>query len=447
MINKETFSYLVSSPEDISSSELRELEALSKRYPFCQLTHALLAKGTHLHKQETQAKEQIRAAAAYALSRNALRKIINGSFVNQRVAATTFSSGGFSTGYLMPKVAEPIVVEETKEVISTEQETLASVENTPIVIEESPVVEEVEAVSPPTIEAVEANVNIEKIEEVPQELEVPQEIIVEAVAPVEEIDEIEQANRRIDEILGKFGLGDLKVPNEHSETIERVSTDNVIETTEVVASPEEVAVPAEVNATEQDVLESIGNTSTEGIVEATAEIEMFQPQEIVAPIIETTVNEDVVQEAVVEQVETTLEIQQEVVLEVEAPVIETIAPIDTVQEPTIVQAVAMPEAIAKPQKSSKIPSNKDIIDKFIVADPGRIKMTREPLTAEEQEIEDLAERSALKNAKSMNLITESFAKIMLMQGRKDKAIEIYEKLILKFPEKKAYFAEKIAGLL
>jgi hypothetical protein len=33
-----------------------------------------------------------------------------------------------------------------------------------------------------------------------------------------------------------------------------------------------------------------------------------------------------------------------------------------------------------------------------------------------------------------------------MQGRRDKAIEVYEKLILKFPEKKAYFASKIQAL-
>jgi hypothetical protein len=35
---------------------------------------------------------------------------------------------------------------------------------------------------------------------------------------------------------------------------------------------------------------------------------------------------------------------------------------------------------------------------------------------------------------------------MLKQGKTDKAIEIYEKLIIKFPEKKSYFAEKIESL-
>lgn len=41
------------------------------------------------------------------------------------------------------------------------------------------------------------------------------------------------------------------------------------------------------------------------------------------------------------------------------------------------------------------------------------------------------------------LISETFAAILLQQGKKAKAIEIYEKLALKFPQKRAYFAHLI----
>jgi len=41
------------------------------------------------------------------------------------------------------------------------------------------------------------------------------------------------------------------------------------------------------------------------------------------------------------------------------------------------------------------------------------------------------------------LISETFAKILLQQSKKAQAIEIYEKLTLKFPEKRAYFADLI----
>jgi tetratricopeptide (TPR) repeat protein len=56
---------------------------------------------------------------------------------------------------------------------------------------------------------------------------------------------------------------------------------------------------------------------------------------------------------------------------------------------------------------------------------------------------DLSEKSSAPNNK---LISESLAKIMLKQGKIEKAVEIYQELICKYPEKKAYFAGKIEEL-
>ncbi len=44
------------------------------------------------------------------------------------------------------------------------------------------------------------------------------------------------------------------------------------------------------------------------------------------------------------------------------------------------------------------------------------------------------------------MVTENLANIMIKQGRFEKAIEIYNKLIWKFPHKKAYFAARIKEL-
>jgi len=43
-------------------------------------------------------------------------------------------------------------------------------------------------------------------------------------------------------------------------------------------------------------------------------------------------------------------------------------------------------------------------------------------------------------------VSENLAQILLSQGKKQKAIEIYKKLIWKFPQKKAYFAARIEEL-
>jgi tetratricopeptide (TPR) repeat protein len=45
-----------------------------------------------------------------------------------------------------------------------------------------------------------------------------------------------------------------------------------------------------------------------------------------------------------------------------------------------------------------------------------------------------------------DLVTENLAQIMVRQGKTEKAIDIYEKLILKYPKKSAYFASCIEKL-
>jgi TolA-binding protein len=47
---------------------------------------------------------------------------------------------------------------------------------------------------------------------------------------------------------------------------------------------------------------------------------------------------------------------------------------------------------------------------------------------------------------AQEVATETLADIYATQGHKDKAIEIYEQLILKYPEKHIYFAAQIERL-
>lgn len=60
-----------------------------------------------------------------------------------------------------------------------------------------------------------------------------------------------------------------------------------------------------------------------------------------------------------------------------------------------------------------------------------------------QPTENLAYASTRLND---NLVSETYARILVKQGKKDTAIEIYEKLALKFPDKRAYFADLIEKL-
>ena len=87
--------------------------------------------------------------------------------------------------------------------------------------------------------------------------------------------------------------------------------------------------------------------------------------------------------------------------------------------------------------SGKNTKGNDLIDHFIASQPTvRIK------TKDEGDIphNDFSEASVSENEE---IITETFANILIQQKKYDKAIESFKKLSLKFPEKSAYFAGRI----
>ncbi len=81
-------------------------------------------------------------------------------------------------------------------------------------------------------------------------------------------------------------------------------------------------------------------------------------------------------------------------------------------------------------------SPSDLIDRFIKVSPTIERMSQR----EVQPVRDLSEQSPDEPGK---FITETLAKIYVTQGYYTKAINIYEKLSLQYPEKSAYFASRI----
>ncbi len=83
----------------------------------------------------------------------------------------------------------------------------------------------------------------------------------------------------------------------------------------------------------------------------------------------------------------------------------------------------------------------EIIDQFIKTQPSiKGKVAAEAPTSQK---DDLSEKSLIYGE---NIISETLAQILIKQGKKDKAIEVFKKLIWKFPQKKAYFAAQIEDL-
>lgn len=82
----------------------------------------------------------------------------------------------------------------------------------------------------------------------------------------------------------------------------------------------------------------------------------------------------------------------------------------------------------------------NIIQKFIDEEP---KISRFEPQAIESSKSDLSKRSTTENDA---LITENMANILVKQNKNKRAIEVFQKLILKYPEKETYFTEKIISL-
>jgi len=77
-----------------------------------------------------------------------------------------------------------------------------------------------------------------------------------------------------------------------------------------------------------------------------------------------------------------------------------------------------------------------VSDKFIIANP-RIETPKEKSNVP---VDDISKPFV---EESDGLVTETLARIYVNQGYYSRAIDIYEKLSLKFPEKSSYFASQI----
>ncbi|MFB6318502.1 hypothetical protein [Saccharicrinis sp. FJH54] len=95
----------------------------------------------------------------------------------------------------------------------------------------------------------------------------------------------------------------------------------------------------------------------------------------------------------------------------------------------------------EPEEENPVQPNKkwELIDNFIKENPGFVA-SREKAVDKEHVIQDLSSKSISDNDE---FITETLARIYIKQRNFDKALHIFKKLSLKYPEKSIYFAGQI----
>jgi hypothetical protein len=381
---KAQFIDIIREPRHLDSAQVAELESIVKEYPFFESAHLLYAKGLHQYNALNYSR-QLRKTAIVANSRAVLYELLHpkeAAVLQQPIA----------------KVPET-VVEPVAELVKPE-EPVVEPEKKPE--ELSPDVT-VLSRNPVTITSDEIKVvYITTVPKTPEVVPEKEEKVIakeEPVIPV--IEKTVEVPQTEEPLLAK----------------ESASGDEIA----IIQSIEnETEAPAKLSG-EERLNRSIGQEISRGIIQSYVETELIktpelQKEEAAKPLSFTDWLNRVKTEA------------------------GTISKTEVKPPETTKKSVPKEEKQPKTEKKpSNLEQNKNIIDKIIDSDPGRIKLGANKFFTPASD----AKQSLLENE---HLVTETLAKIYALQGNISKAIRAYEILSLKFPQKSVYFASLIEKL-
>ncbi len=486
---QEEFNSIAANLSHLQEIDLADIRTIAERYPYCQIAHVIFARKLHdLHSP--QFENQLKKAAVNVYDRAVLQQVIERTYFEKTVAA------GFEEE-LAVSVEPELTEEETQKIV---EELIESIPDLETPVELAPAITEVPDVMEEKPEPPE---EVFIAEEIAQETEVnrePEEIIAEAEQEHKETD-AETINTLI-EAIPELTEEERVVPEEYSiagpEEISAELQENMEEETIADAVVDEISAPDTV--AEQELNEE--ETLVE-LMESIPEIET-EP-EIIPPVYATDAVEDtgiemqteIMEEAVIESaIEAELPVEELVVPELaieesEIPDIEEEieAVEENIEEPffdlppydiehelgildesemiriTLERPVPQEETVFETAQSDSFvgwlnrlgsptkgklveqkPANKPIniaervSGKSVspsVTEPVQPKVVTESIAA------DLAKKSLEFDD---HLVTETYARILVMQGKYNKAIDMYERLCLLKPQKSDYFAALIDQL-
>ncbi|MBO9699116.1 MAG: hypothetical protein J7604_02845 [Sporocytophaga sp.] len=404
-MNKQRFIDLITNSTEVSSTDLKDLEEVVKIFPYCQAAHILFAKASY-ETDNMLAEKRIRKAAAYSFDRKNLKKIIHHS-------KYSFKSENKSFNPIVQAPAPENLLEEKVLIEEIEEENIAISETaneTSSIAEE----EKAELISEPPSND---KAIVEDEKESPPQIKKAAPVETEKYSPP--TGQVITNSKEFFEDLQK-NLQDLRKLKEEAARDNSINTESKEEkpTSGPLPTVQPAVMPEKKYAFPEDK-----------ILEELSQKEAFKGK-----------NKINIEKFPWEKVEIFLKKEEEKNAFLEKKIIEKNIDNEEISNNDADLHIQYLEFLDRGRKQLDKKQVENIIDKFIKEDP-TIPPLNPRTIAEEQE--DLSAKSGVE---SKGLISENFAKILIKQGKIQKAIDIYTQLSLKNPEKSTYFAGLINEL-
>ncbi|WP_299699854.1 tetratricopeptide repeat protein [uncultured Pontibacter sp.] len=442
-MNKSAFLKLIQQASNITDQQQNELEQVAAAFPYCQTAHLLLAKSAY-DKGSMLSTQRLRRASSYATDRQLLKRIIYTSPILETVAIAD----------------EPIEEQDDEAVLTNDHLSAHDTDN----------IQEVDtAVTVGETRAEEMSDQEETLEEVyTPTVSLPEPYLTD----IEDVVEEENPEAEIDsELALLFTFNSISSSSTDllsERELEETSTDQLEQETEVGHFAETAEALDEIEESEGETIdvadiETVEAFSEEPMPEQVTEKALAIPEEtaILPPTSESELFEEEEEQPVIKPEDAEINYSFDEIDRLYAEDALGYAmgssrmgevlqlkddytrPRPQSFHPELILEYSKTHELEKAiQPTANVLSHQlNIIDQFLKLNPRLKTMASVKLKPEPQE--DLS----LKSSKiKKGMASESLASIFLKQGKTKKALKIYEQLILKYPEKKSYFAEQIEKL-